>query len=86
MQSICIPIPVMEPEQVVEIVVTIDGEARRFNYRVETYDWVNDRPADEMFDGLRQFIKAYDPTWQLVEISKPTSTLVSLMFRQRKGE
>ncbi len=83
MQSISIPVPLLEPEQVVEIVVTIDGKARRFNYRVEMYDWLNDRSTDEMFDGLRQYIKEYDPTWQLVEIGKPRSTLVSLMFRQR---
>ena len=83
MYSISIPIPSLEADQVVEIEVTINGKARRFNYRVEMYDWKNGRSIDERVDGLRQFIQEYDSTWQLVEIGSPSSTLVTLMFRQR---
>ena len=83
MQPISIPVPTLEPEQVLEIAVSIGGEARRFNYCVKTYKWINDRSTDEMFDGLRPFIKGYEPAWQLVEIGQPTRTLISLMFRQQ---
>ena len=62
MQSVSIPVPTIEPDQVLEIAVSIDGEARRFNDCVKTYEWINDRPTDEMFDGLRPFIKGYEPT------------------------
>ena len=83
MYSISIPIPSLEADQVVEIEVTINGKARRFNYRVEMYDWENGRSVDERVDGLKQFIQEYDNAWQLVEIGSPSSTLVTLMFRQR---
>ena len=84
MQSICVPIPDLEVEQIVEVEVTIDGKARRFNYRIETYDWVGAKTADDRIDGLRAYIDSYDKTWQLMEIGTPTSTLIPLMFRQRQ--
>jgi hypothetical protein len=36
-----------------------------------------------MFDGLRQLINGYETYLQLVEISQPTRTQISLMFRQQ---
>ena len=84
MQSLCVPIPDLDVEQVVEVGVKIDGKSHRFNYRVEAYDCHADQSSDERISGLRDFIAGYDGSWQLMEIGTPTSSVIPLMFRQRQ--
>lgn len=84
MNEICIHVPTLRDKQTVEVEVTINGERRLMNYRVESFDWtLGGRDVRGRIDRLRSLIDAYDPGWELVQIGIPDGDLVPVMFRQR---
>lgn len=84
MNEICIHVPTLRDEQTVEVEVTVNGERRLMNYRVESFDWtLGGRDVRGRIDRLRSLIDAYDPGWELVQIGIPDGDLVPVMFRQR---
>lgn len=85
MNEICIHVPTLRDEQTVEVEVTVNGERRLMNYRVESFDWtLGGRDVRGRIDRLRSLINAYDPEWELVQIGIPDGDLVPVMFRQRR--
>jgi hypothetical protein len=85
MNAICIHVPTLRDEQTVEVEVTVNGEKRLMNYRVESFDWtLGGRDQPGRIDRLRALIDAYDPEWELVQIGIPDGDLVPVMFRQRR--
>lgn len=86
MREICIQVPDMGSENTVEVAVTVNGEKRLTNYRVEAFDWQRAGTSDSTFnriERLRAMIDGYDPGWELVQIGIPDRGLVPVMFRQR---
>jgi hypothetical protein len=84
MREIIILIPDLEPEQNVEIEVSINGRKKTMQYRVELINWegAGVPPADKI-TVLRHKIANYDKGWELVEIGAPTDENIPLTFRRR---
>lgn len=79
-------IPDFEPEQNVEIEVSINGRRRTLHYKVELLSFeAEGAPPKDKVTVLRHRIAQVEKDWELVEIGAPDQDKVPLMFR-RKGE
>jgi len=84
MREIVILIPDLEPEQNVEIEVSINGRKKTMQYRVELIDWEGAGvPPNEKIQVLKHRIAEYDKSWELVEIGAPNADNIPLTFRRR---
>jgi hypothetical protein len=84
MSEICIQVPQMDDYKVIEVEVKVNGEKKRFNYRVELFAWDEATGSTEQrISFMRDMIRNYDPKWQLFQIGAPTEKHVPIMFRQR---
>lgn len=85
MREVVILIPEIEPEQNVEIEVSINGKKRTSHYKVELLNWeMNDVPPKDKVTVLKHFIAEKDKNWELVEIGHPDNGNIPLMFRKRQ--
>ena len=84
MADICIPLPIMQENQVVEVEVRVDGKPQRFNYRVELFDW-DDATSDQTarVRQLQRRIHEYDQSWELFQIGKPAQRHIPITFRKQ---
>ncbi len=84
MREIVILIPEIEPEQNVEIDVSINGRKHTMQYRVELINWEGSGvpPADKV-TVLKHKIASYDQDWELVEIGAPNNDNIPLTFRRK---
>ncbi len=95
MNDVCIPIPRMLPEQAAEVEVKVNGKSKRYNYRVESFQWgaasseeiANDSygASGDRINSLKNQIEGYDNSWELVQIYNPrmTDERIHVLFRQR---
>jgi len=95
MRDICIPLKDVENNKPVEVIVNVAGEMRKYNFRVETFDWsISDKESSEyQFDiytlriqKLREAIESYDKNWEVIQIFDPgkDSDFVQVLFRLRE--
>jgi hypothetical protein len=84
MKEICIHIPSLRPDDIIEVDVRVGGQQHHLHYRVETFDWNQGRPSEERIEQLRIMIQSHDPAWELVQIGVPDGHFVPVMFRQRR--
>ena len=92
MKELCIPLPDFLDQQIADVEVTINGEKRKYNFRVESFPW--DENGDSAMDEnarlerrisqLKENIEKYDKNWRLVQIFKPakSSKHIQVLFRQ----
>jgi hypothetical protein len=86
MREVVILIPEIEPEQNVEIEVSINGKKRTIHYKVELLNWEKQQvPPKDKVTVLKHFIREKERDWELVEIGAPDDGNIPLIFR-RKGE
>lgn len=86
MREIVIVVPDFEPEQNVEIEVTINGRKRVIHYKVELLNFEEEgSPPKDKVTVLKHKIASHEKDWELVEIGAPIEDKVPLMFR-KKGE
>ncbi|MCP4712473.1 MAG: hypothetical protein GY869_27940 [Planctomycetes bacterium] len=84
MPAITIQLPQMDAEQHVEVEVKINGQKKRYNYRVEIIAWEScEEPPEERAQCLKKVIENYNHDWQLVEIGSPTEKNIPVMFKLR---
>lgn len=84
MREIVILIPELEPEQNVDIEVSINGRKKTLQYRVELINWEGAGvPPIDKVTVLRHKIANYDKDWELVEIGAPTNENIPLTFRRK---
>ena len=84
MREVVILIPDIEPEQNVEIEVSINRKKRTIHYKVELLNWEqHEVPPNEKVTVLRHFIKEKEKDWELMEIGAPDDGNIPLMFRKR---
>lgn len=94
MKEICIPIPHFGEQQIAEVEVTVNGEKKKFNFRVESFHWgiknengeeVSISDTSERIDNLRESIESYDNNWKLVQILTPSpdAEYIQVLFRQK---
>jgi len=85
MREVVILIPEVEPEQNVEIEVSINGKKRTIHYKVELLCWEkHDVPPNDKVTVLKHFIKEKEKDWELVEIGAPDDGNIPLMFRKKE--
>lgn len=83
MDQICIPLPLPDEDEALEIEVTVGGTTHLVQYRIETLRWRSDRAPAERSERLRAFLQDYDSDWTLVQIGAPDEDAVPITFRQR---
>jgi hypothetical protein len=84
MREIVIVVPDFEPEQNVEIEVTINGRKKVIHYRVELVNFESEGvPPKDKVTVLKHKIAEHEKDWELVEIGAPDSGNVPLMFRRK---
>ncbi|MCA9744343.1 MAG: hypothetical protein H6695_18300 [Deferribacteres bacterium] len=90
MNDVCIPIPRIEAQQVAEVVVNINGNRKKYNYRLESFAWAGNAPevssdTEARVSRLKNQIEGYQAGWELVQIynPKPTDSHIHVLFRQR---
>ncbi|MBN1338971.1 MAG: hypothetical protein JXA03_06595 [Bacteroidales bacterium] len=87
MREVVILIPEIEPEQNVEIEVSINGKKRFINYKVELLHWESHKsPPRDRVTVLRHYIREKEKDWELVEIGAPEGESIPLVFRKRRVE
>jgi hypothetical protein len=82
MPSINIQLPVMDAEKSIEIEVRINGERKRYNYRIEIFHWQDCPEPQKHAECLREMIQNYDQQWQVIQIGGPTEKNIPIMFKQ----
>ena len=63
MPNISIQLPLVEADHSVEVCVTINGQKKQYNYRIEIFPWPACRDSKDKADCLRQVIHLYDQAW-----------------------
>jgi len=82
MPSINIQLPTMDAEHSIEIEVRINGEKKKYHYRVEIFEWDEcERPVNHA-KCLKEKIGKYDQQWKLVQIGGSTEKNIPVMFKQ----
>lgn len=84
MSEICIPVPDMRQQKMIEVEVKVDGVKKRYNYRVEIFSFDNVvMSTEERISFMKEKISQYDDNWQLYQIGMPTESYIPIMFRQK---
>lgn len=88
MKDVSIPLPDFLEKQIAEIEVTINGKKRRYNFRVESFQWEPEAEkwtVDQKIERLREKIENYNKSWELIQIFKPKedSKFVQVLFREK---
>ncbi len=84
MREIVLSIPTVEPEQNIEIEVTINGKKRKLNYRVELVAWEGDGTnSEDRVRTIRHVIMDHEKGWDLVQIGVPEKDSIPIMFRKK---
>ena len=84
MREIVIVVPDFEPEQNVEIEVTINGRKKVIHYRVELLNFEAEGvPPKDKITVLKHKIASHEKDWELVEIGSPVDGNGPLMFRRK---
>ena len=86
MREIVIVVPDFEPEQNVEIEVTINGRRKVIHYKVELLNFQAEGvPPKDKVTVLKHKIASHEKDWELVEIGAPIHDKVPLMFRRKSS-
>lgn len=93
MKELCIPLPDFLEQQIAHVEVTINGEKRKYNFRVESFPWAVEDEAiidenqkiEKRISNLKKNIETYDHNWKLIQIFKPGKGAknIQVLFRQK---
>jgi len=84
MREVVVVIPDLEPEQNVEIEVSINGKKRFLHYKVELLNFESaESPPKDRVTVLKHYIRQKEKDWELVEIGAPEESKIPLMFRRK---
>lgn len=84
MDQVCIPVPMPDADESLEIEVTVGGTTHLMEYRIETITWGPEVPPAERAEQIRTFLDQYDSEWSLVQIGAPGEGTVPITFRKRQ--
>ena len=92
MKDLTIPIPNFLEEQIAEVEVKINGKKRKYNFRVESFPWIDkaensqsDAAVSLRIKNLQEQLENYDSNWELIQIFTPRQGAknIQVLFRQR---
>jgi len=82
MASINIQLPAMDADSSIEIEVRVNGERKKYHYRVEIFKWEGCEQSISHAECLKSLIKQYDDDWRVIQIGGPTNQSIPVMFKQ----
>ncbi len=85
MASINIQLPVMNAEHSIEIEVRVNGEKKKYHYRVEVFKWEGCEESMSHAECLKNLIGQYNEEWRVVQIGGPTNHSIPVMFKQKSN-
>ena len=85
MPSINIQLPAMDAESSIEIEVRVNGEKKKYHYRVEIFKWEGCKQSLTHAECLETMIKEYDDDWRVIQIGGPTNHSIPVMFKQKSN-
>lgn len=85
MPSINIQLPAMDAESSIEIEVRINGEKKKYHYRVEIFKWEGCEQSTTHAECLKSMINEYDDNWRVIQIGGPTNQSIPVMFKQKSN-
>ena len=85
MASINIQLPVMNAEHSIEIEVRVNGEKKKYHYRVEVFKWEGCEESMSHAECLKNLIGQYNEEWRAVQIGGPTNHSIPVMFKQKSN-
>ena len=94
MKDITLPLPDFLEEQIAEVEVKINGKKRRYNFRIESFDWNTGSSTNPVYDhdeisskieNLRNQLSNYEKDWELIQIFTPREDAknIQVLFRQK---
>jgi hypothetical protein len=85
MANISIQLPAMDADSSIEIEVHVNGEKKKYHYRVEIFKWEGCNQSITHAECLKSMIKKYDDDWRLIQIGGPTNHSIPVMFKQKSN-
>ena len=82
MASINIQLPAMDADHAIEIEVRINGEKKKYHYKIEIFKWEDCSQPNNHANCLKEMINQYDDQWQVIQIGGPTESKIPVMFKQ----
>ena len=82
MASINIQLPSMDAESSIEIEVRVNGEKKKYHYRIENFKWEVCEESQSHAECLKNMIRHYDDNWRVIQIGGPTNHSIPVMFKQ----
>ena len=82
MPSISIQLPNVNADHVVEIQVKINGESKRYNYRIEVFEWDECKTEQSHAECLKSILTNYDKNWRMIQICSADEKNIPIMFKQ----
>jgi hypothetical protein len=97
MRDLCIPIPELIEKELMEVEIKIMGDKRKYNFRLESFDWnieggLPEKSLQSEIDfkirHLKRQIENYDKRWRLIQIFNPapSSKFIQVLFREDETE
>jgi hypothetical protein len=97
MKDLCVPVPYLNEKEIAQVDVTIGGEKKKYQFRVESFPWDLDDELsgrvteDEVTQSLlritrlKNAINSYDPEWELLQIFTPSENArhIQVLYRKR---
>ena len=82
MTGITIQLPSIEADQSIEVEVKVNGQKKKYHYRIEIFSWEECETEENRALCLRKMLDNHEKNWQLIHIGAATEQSVPLMFRQ----
>jgi len=85
MTDICIPISHLDDNQIADVTVSVNGEKKKYSFRVEAFPWNNLASSEERIMVLKDMIERYDSSWELIQIYTPGTSAghIHVLFRKK---
>ncbi|MFN8254692.1 MAG: hypothetical protein U0W24_03325 [Bacteroidales bacterium] len=96
MREICLPLPILKDDEIVEIILTTSKSGKKEEYKYEAFPWDVPDELSECRDEtslslarisrLKKSIESYDKSWELIQIFAPLerSKVIRVLYRKRK--
>lgn len=93
MKEICLPIPEITGDQLVEIEIKATGNENIVQFRIVSFpfkqkddqNFITSKTTHEQINNLKNIIESYDKSWELLQIFAPldNSKYIQVLFRKK---
>ena len=84
MSKVSIQLPPFDTDDKIEITVVVNGKQRKYDYRMELFNWeAYAQPNEKRAECLKRIVENYDNNWSLVQIGEASDSEISILFERR---